>query len=128
LVNFTNLGIIGLAFSVSLANLVQCFGLILFFGRKVNGINWSLILSQFNKILLSSIIMGIVTWVTIKSLDIYLLDTARTINVINIFIASTLLGFISYLISVKLFKVEQLQDYQKYYQKIKNRLIGPVNK
>jgi len=128
LVNFTNLGIIGLAFSVSLANLVQCFGLIIFFGRKVNGINWSEILSQFNRILIASIIMGFVTWVTIKSLDIYLLDTARTINVINIFIISTVLGFVSYLISIKIFKVEQLQDYQKYYQKFKNRLSNSVNK
>lgn len=128
LVNFTDLGIIGLAFSVSLANLVQCFGLVIFFGRKVNGINWSVILSQFNRILLASIIMGLVTWVTIKSLDIYLLDTARTINVINIFIISSVLGFVSYLISIKIFKVEQLQDYQKYYQKFKNRLSNSVNK
>jgi putative peptidoglycan lipid II flippase len=115
LVNFTDLGIIGLAISASLGNLVQMFGLMYLFIKVVNGFNWTEMLGKFNKVLISTIIMGLFSWLSIKIFDLFVLDTSRAINIIYIFIISSVTGLISYIISSKILKIEEFEDYQKYY-------------
>jgi len=118
-VTYTNQGIIGLAFSASLANLTQCFGLLIAFSRKVDGISWTSVLSQFNRILTASIFTGLLSWLVLKSLDLYVLDTTRTINVIGTFSLSSLVALLSYIFFASLFRLDQLSDYQRYLGKFK---------
>ena len=121
-INYTDLGIVGLAISASLGNLSQCLGLLYFYIKKVDGVNWNQILVRFGKICLSSVIMGVVSWVTLQFLDLFVLDTSKTINVIFLFGFSTLFAAIIYFITSYLLKIEEYGDYQRYFVKFR-RLI-----
>ena len=119
-VNFTNLGVIGLAISSSVANLIQFFGLLIMFIKVVDGFNWPLMFSKFYKILISSVLMGISSWLSIKFLDLFILDTSRVIPVLTLTIISSIIGLITYIFFVNFLKLEEVKDYQKYYLKFKD--------
>ena len=102
-INFTSLGIVGLAISASIGNLVQCIGLFWLFVLKVDGHGWQEMLSSFNRIVISSILCGFVSWLTIRCLDLFILDTSKTINVLVVFGTSLFTGTISFLIFTWLF-------------------------
>jgi putative peptidoglycan lipid II flippase len=124
LINFTSLEVIGLAISSTITNLVQTIGLFYFFIKLVDGFDWLKTLKKVNKILLSSLLMGLFAWLSLRIMDIFLLDTTRTIALAIVFSVSTLFGFIAYLCSVKFLKLDEYQDYQKYFFKMKN-LFSP---
>ncbi len=119
-VRFTNLGVIGLAISASVGNIIQLLGLLIMFIRIVKGFNWSLMLTKFYKILISSILMGISSWLSIKFLDLFILDTTHVIPVLTLATISSIIGLITYIFSVQFLKVEEIKDYQKYYFKFKD--------
>jgi putative peptidoglycan lipid II flippase len=123
LINFTNLGVIGLAISSTVGNLIQTIGLFYFFIKIVDGFNWLKTLKKINKILLSSLFMGLSTWTMLKFMDLFLLDTTRTIALAIVFSISSLIGFIVYIYSVKLLKIDEYQDYQRYILKFKKFLF-----
>lgn len=102
-VRFTNMGIAGLAISASIGNIIQCIGLFWLFVLRVDGQGWSQAYLNFNKIFISSVLCGLVSWLTIRCLDLFILDTSKTVNVLIVFISSTLIGTISFLIFTWLF-------------------------
>lgn len=118
-VNFTKMGVIGLAISASIGNLVQLFGLLIMFIKVVHGFDWGLMLSKFYKIFVSSILMGIGSWLSIKVLDLFVLDTSRVIWVITLTGISSIIGLIIYIFSASFLKLEEIKDYQKYYLRFK---------
>ena len=119
-VHFTNLGVIGLAISASIGNLVQFAGLMFLFIKVVDGFNWSSVFVKIYKIILSSTLMGISSWLTVKFLDLFVLDTSHFVTVLTLTIISSVVGLITYVFSVRFLKLEELQDYQKYYFKFKD--------
>ncbi len=119
-IRFTNLGVLGLAISVSIGNLIQLFGLLIMFIKIVDGFDWSLMFSKFYKILISSIFMGIVSWLSIKFLDLFILDTARTISVLILATISSLIGLFTYVFIVVFLKMDEIKDYRKYYLRFKD--------
>jgi len=119
-INFTNLGVVGLAISASIGNLIQLFGLLIMFIKIVDGFDWSLMFSKFYKILISSIFMGIVSWLSIKFLDLFILDTAHTIPVLILAVISSIIGLFTYIFAVIFLKMDEIKDYQKYYLKFKD--------
>lgn len=121
-INYTNFGIVGLAVSASLGNLVQCFGLLYFYVRKIDGFEWGILSLRFGKIVLSSLIMGIVSWLTIQFLDLFVLDTSKTISVIFLFGSSAIFSAVIYFGTSRLLKIEEYSDYERYFLKFK-RLI-----
>lgn len=124
LITFTNLGVVALAISSSVANIVQLTGLLFMFVKVVDGINWLITLKKLNKILLSSLLLGITTWISLKALDVFILDTSKTIYVIIVFLISTLIGVSSYIFSAKLLKLEEVNDYRRYLGKFKRFLFN----
>jgi putative peptidoglycan lipid II flippase len=119
-VNFTNFGVIGLAISASIGNLIQLFGLLFMFIKIVDGFDWSLMFIKFYKILISSILMGVVSWLSIKFFDLFILDTTHFIPVLTLMIISSIIGLITYIIAVNFLKMDEVKDYQKYYLKFKD--------
>lgn len=119
-INFTGLGIYGLALSVSLGNLVQCFGLLYFFIKSVDGSGWNKTLFDSIRIFISSLFMGIVTWLSLKVLDLFVLDTSKTINLAFLFVVSTSVGLIAYAFISLRFKLEQIQSYRRFFKKLIN--------
>lgn len=119
-VNYTNLGVVGLAISASISNLIQLAGLLMMFIKLVDGFDWLLMFTKFYKILISSVLMGITSWLSIKFLDIFILDTSRAIPVLILMLISSLIGVFTYIFSVRFLKLEEINDYQKYYLKFKD--------
>ncbi len=123
LVNFTNLGVIGLAISATVGNIIQTIGLFYFFIKIVNWFDWLNTLKKINKILLASLIMGFSTWVSLKFMDLFILDTTRTIPLAIVFVVSTLFGIFAYFYIVKKFNLEEFQTYQRYFIKFKKKFF-----
>lgn len=117
LVTFTNLGIVGLAISASIGNIVQCVGLFWLFVLRIDGHGWRELFVNFNRILISSILGAFVSWFTIKFLDLFILDTTRTFNVLLVFVFSVATGLISYLFFTWIFKSPELLYIKSYFRR-----------
>jgi putative peptidoglycan lipid II flippase len=113
-VRYTDLGVIGLALSASIGNIVQMLGLLYLFIKVVDGFNWTEMINRFNRILLSSVVMGFTAWLSIRVFDLFILDTARTFNVILLFVISSLIGTAAYISSSAFLKISEFEDYKKY--------------
>jgi putative peptidoglycan lipid II flippase len=121
-INYTSMGIVGLAVSASLGNLVQCIGLFGVFMKVVDGSGWDHTFLRFGKILLASITMGVMSWLSLRALDLFIFDTSKTINLIILSTVSLLFGVSTYIIAARLLSVEELDDYKRYYLKFKHFL------
>jgi len=110
-INYTSLGIAGLAFSTALGDMVQCISLLVCYVVKVDGKDWQITVMRFFKILLAAIICGIFTWIAMRILDTYVLNTARVLDVILVFGFSALIGLIGYLVACYLLKIKEFNDY-----------------
>ena len=124
LINFTDLGVVGLAISSSIGNLVQLSGLLFMFIKIVDGFDWMVMLKKVNKILVSSLILGITTWASIKVLDLFVLDTSKTVAVVTIFSLSSLIGTFCYILSARILRIEEVKDYQVYFSKLRRFLLN----
>lgn len=122
LVNYTNLGVVGLAISSSIGNITQLIGLFYFFIKIVDGFDWIKTLKKINQMLFGSLTMGIATWLSLKFLDLFILDTTRVLPLTIVFSISSLVGiFVYFLTSYKL-HIEELKDYHKFFIKFQNIL------
>jgi len=120
LINYTNLGVVGLAISSSIGNITQLIGLFYFFIKIVDGFNWTKTLKKVNQMLFASLIMGFATWVSLKFLDLFILDTTRVLPLIIVFAISSLIGIFVYFFTCYKFHVEELKDYHKFLIKFQN--------
>lgn len=121
-VTYTNLGVLGLAISASLSNLAQFFGLSYFFVKTVNGFDWHPVANRSFKIILSGVFGGIGSWFLVRLLDLFILDTTRTLSLLILLLATTSFGFVIYLYASKLLKTEELAYYQERFSKLKHFL------
>ena len=110
-VNYTDLGIIGLAISVSLGNLVQFLGLFYAYSKRVKDFEWKYISLKFFKIGLASLFMGFAIWFTVKFMDLFVFDTTKTLFLLTLTTISSVIGLIVYLISCKILKIDEYQDF-----------------
>lgn len=117
-VHFTTLGIVGLAISASIGNLVQCIGLFWLFVLRVDGDGWREMIFSFNRILVSSVLCGLVSWLTIRTLDVFILDTSKTINVMLVFGTSVVTGAISFLVFTWLFHSPEFLYIKSSFQRL----------
>jgi putative peptidoglycan lipid II flippase len=117
MVNYTNMGILGLAISASLGNLTQCIGLFYSFIRIVDGAGWEKTFLQYFKIILASVILGFTSWGTMRFFDMFVLDTSRTINLMILSSISVVVSLVFYYYSAKLLKITEIDDYRHYLRK-----------
>ena len=117
--NFTSLGVSGLAISDAIGNLIQCFGLIYFFNRIVDGDFLKIIISKSAKPVISSLVMAAALWGSIKVIDLFILDTTRTLNLIILFVITSSIGFLAYILTAAFLKTDELNDYFGYLKRIK---------
>jgi len=113
-VRFTNLGILGLAISASISNLIQLFGLFALFYLKVEEINLKHICQRISKIFLASLVMGLSIWFSMKVLDLFILDTSKTLNLTTLFLTSSFLGFLVYYFICNLFNIKESKDFSRF--------------
>lgn len=119
MINYTDLGVLSLAISDSLGNLIQMFGLMFLFIKVVDGFNWSDTLNRLGRIFISALLMGLGSWSSIKILDLFVLDTTKTVYLMILFIISSIVGVSVYLVSSSILKVDEHKDFLVYLTKFK---------
>jgi len=124
LINFTSFGVLGLAISSSITNIVQLAGLLYFFVKIVDGIDWFLTIKKINKIIIASIATGFFTWISMKTLDLFVFNTTKTIALAIVFLLSSVFGIIIYFLSAKFLKIEEYHDYKKYIIKTRDFILA----
>jgi len=123
-VNYTNLGILGLAISASLGNLTQCFGLLTQFIRTVDGSGWTDTFWHFIKIFIASLSLSIASWVSLRFFDVFILDSSKTINLFIIFSVSSIIGIITYILVSTAMRVGEINDYKRYLARFRSSFIS----
>lgn len=126
LISFSSLGIVGLAMSISLSELIQAIGLFLYFIRKVDGFEWQSTLFKVFKMFIASLIMGVFLWGSTRIMDLFVLDTTRTINLIILFSISSGIGIIVYFLASKFLKIEEYHSYTRLIKKLSFKSSTPV--
>lgn len=117
-VSFTDWGILGLAISASISNLIQCLGLFIIFIRRVDGSGWGNIFSRLFQIFLISVTSGLISWLSLKTLDIFIFDTAHTFHVALVLAISALTGLFSYIFLSWIFKVREFSEFGSWFRRI----------
>lgn len=120
LITYTNLGVIGLAISISLGNITQCIGLFYVFKKVVDGQDWKSTYLHIAKIVLAGVGLGIVSWLSIRILDLFVLDSTKTINLIILSSISALSGIITYATLSIILHIEEFADYISIWKKMKH--------
>jgi hypothetical protein len=62
--------------------------------------------------------MGIVTWLSLQILDLFVLDTSKTINLAFLFVVSTSVGLIAYAYISFKFKLDQIESYKRFFTRL----------
>ncbi|HXK52605.1 murein biosynthesis integral membrane protein MurJ [Candidatus Nomurabacteria bacterium] len=118
-VHFLRLGVWSLAMSYTITSLLDSILLFYKLDRKLNGFILSEVLVPLIKISTASAMMGVFVYVPMKILDLYVLDTSRTIQLIITTGTSAASGLGIYLLLTKLLKVEEVNLFYKLILKIK---------
>lgn len=104
-------GILGLAWAITLASLLQAGLLLFFFDRAVGGFARKEFFLPLIKMGLATILTAIALWVPMRLLDQFILDTTRTINLVILTIIATFSGMIVYLFLSYLLKITALKSF-----------------
>lgn len=118
-ITYTNLGVSGLAISDSIGNIIQSIGLIYFFNKIVDGDFLKIIVRKSIKLVISSFIMALSLWGSLRILDLFILDTTRTVNLIILFVVTSSIGFFVYLACSYILKIEEMADYLGYIKRLR---------
>ncbi len=100
-------GVLGLAMATTLSSLVQTFLLFFFLKQKIGGLGERELFLPLLKMGLTTLIMMLGLWMSMRFLDI-ILDTTRTINLLLLTGLSSSLGFLVYMMLAKLLKIKEL--------------------
>lgn len=119
LIYFLKLPIWGLAISSSLADLVNVSLLFFFLNKKIGGLFSKRVIISVGKTFLSSLFMAIGIYFSMKVFDIFILDTTRTINLLFLTFSSLTFGFIIFIYTASILKIEELLVFSQLLGKIK---------
>jgi len=119
-INYTTLGIAGLALGTSLGDLSQCIGLVICFVFLVKGFNWPDISNRFLLMIFTSTIGGFFAWMTMRYLDNYILNTTRVFDVLVVFGISSMVGLFAYVIASYYLRINELNMYLRQISKLKH--------
>ncbi len=97
----------GLALSTSVSFVFEASLYIILLNKKVKVISWEQSVKPFIKKIISTFLMVLVMYLAFRLTD-FNLDTTKTINVLLIFLTTTLLGLAVYILSCKILKVQEL--------------------
>jgi len=115
-----NLSIFGLALSISLASFFQAGLLLIFLNRIAGGFAKSKLIIPFLKMSLATISTGFALWLPLRFLDRYVLNTAKTIDLIILTLITTIIGMLVYLSLSKLLKIKEFNNFINLLRRITN--------
>ncbi|MCX6783878.1 MAG: murein biosynthesis integral membrane protein MurJ [candidate division WWE3 bacterium] len=104
-----HLGVWGLSLAYFISSSIECILLFTYLAKTLNGFSIVDFGKPFIKICAATFIMAGCLYLPLKQLDLYALDTSRTINLVILTAIAGLAGVISYLILTWLFKVQEIR-------------------
>jgi len=114
------LGVMGLALGISIASFIQAALLFTVLLKKLGGASFSEFWLPFLKMTLSTLLTGLALWLPMRLLDRYLLDTARTLDLIVLSTITTVIGLGVYAVLSKIFKVAELNGFIDLLNKVRH--------
>ncbi|MBN1162838.1 murein biosynthesis integral membrane protein MurJ [Patescibacteria group bacterium] len=133
LVHILGFGVWSVALVYSVSAILETVFLVYFLSPKVNGINPKKIIIPFVKISYATVMMGATIYGGLKLLDITVLDTTKTLNMLILTALTTLAGCVTYLFFTYMLKVEEIQLFYELVKRlnlsrfIKNNQLSAVN-
>ena len=106
-----DLQVLGLALAISISSFFQCLLLFIALNKLVNGFKKIDLLFPFLKMSLATLITGFFLWGPLRLLDTYILNTAKTSQLVLLVIIVCLIGLSVYLGLSKLFKIKELNSF-----------------
>lgn len=107
----------GLAVSSSIADLTNAAILLYLLDRKIDGFTKKPLLLPFFKILSATFFMSLFLYFPMKFLDVYILDTTRTINLLILTIIVTTFATLTFYFLSKILKIDQVQAFEQLVKK-----------
>lgn len=104
-----NLGIFGLALAFSISNFINFLLLLFLFQFKKEKFIGKGELLSWLKMTFASVITALVTWGSMRLLDIFVFETSRAFPLLLLTIISGLVGILTYFCLSKLFKLKELE-------------------
>jgi len=121
-------GVWSVALSFSITSIVDMSVMFWLLSRKVGGFELGKLFVSFSKIALSGASMALSLYLFMKLLDLTVLDTSRTINLVILCGIATGAGFFSYLAFTKLFQVDEVAILYKLAKKFRIKGLAAEEK
>lgn len=113
-----SLGVLGLAWAITIASLLQAGLLMIFLNRAVGGFNKKQFFVPIIKMGIATVLTAVALWVPMRFLDQFILDTTRTINLVILTVIATFCGVGVYLILSYLLKIAELRSFVSLVRRI----------
>jgi putative peptidoglycan lipid II flippase len=104
-------GVLGLAWAITLASLLQTFLLLFFLDRSVGGFDRKEFFLPLIKMGLATVFTGVALWLPMRLLDQFIFDTTKTIPLIILTVIAGFSGIMVYLFLSYLLKIAALKSF-----------------
>jgi len=118
-ISYFHLPVWSLAFSTSLASLINWFALLMFLHKKVGGFDIKALGVPFIKMVVSSMTTGIFLYVPMKLLDQLVFDTTRAFDLLLLTLVATISGLSMYIFLAWFLDIEEVGTFFRLLQKVK---------
>lgn len=105
------LGILGLAWAITIASLLQSGLLLLFLNRAIGGFGKKEFFVPLIKMGVATFLTAVALWIPMRLLDRFILDTTRTINLIILTAVATASGMVVYFALSYFLKIAELKSF-----------------
>jgi len=122
-----NFGAEAVAIAFTTTTLIDSMALIILLNKRVGGFDRNKLIKPFAKIATSAFLMAITLYIPMKLLDIRVLDTTKTFNLILLTGIAGTSGLVTYLFFTKIFRVEEIELLYKLIRKLNlKKKVVPV--
>ncbi|MFH1289354.1 MAG: murein biosynthesis integral membrane protein MurJ, partial [Patescibacteria group bacterium] len=112
-----DLGILGLAWAITLASFLQAILLILFLNKKVDGFDRKRLFIPFLKTSVATLLTGMALWAPMRLMDKFIVDTTRVLGLVLLTVVVFIIGMGFYLILAYLLRIEALSHFATLFKR-----------
>lgn len=113
-----NLGVLGLSLAISLSSFLHLGLLFVFLSKSLNGFEFDKLYLPFIKMSFATLITGFALWAPLRLIDRFILNTAKTIQLIILVIIVLISGAFVYLLLSKILKIKELNSFLKIFKRL----------
>lgn len=112
-----DLGVLGLAWAITLASLLQAFLLIFFLNKKVGGFDRKKLFIPFFKTSTATLLSGMALWAPMRLMDKFIVDTTRVLGLVLLTVIVFVIGMVFYLTLAYLLRIEALSHFTALFKR-----------